>query len=166
MAQTINAIVLGRRDTMAAWMEQNPIPLNGELVIATDLNRIKLGDGKTRFADLPFIGTDGKNIEVAFEGDVLKVRREGDPDWISIIVKGLIDGKDTKKPSRGQKGDKGDATVLTISEDGYAILDGVKTDTLIKANPTELLTYVNGKAVLWNIGIVNGEPVLNWRDKV
>lgn len=183
MAQEIKAIVLGRADTLDKWTEHDPIPRKGELIVVTDTGRIKIGDGAKHFSELPVVGTDGKSLEFVIEGDLLKIRKEGTTTWSEIIAKGppgntpvlsidehtgnwLVDGKDTEKPSRGVKGDKGEATVLTISEDGYAELDGVKTSTLMRANPTELLTYVNGKAVLWNVGIVNGEPVLNWRDKV
>ncbi len=175
--QKIDAIVLGRRDTLARWTENDPIPMAGELVIATDVSRMKLGDGKRRFTELPFIGTDGRGLEFAVDGDLLKIRLEGEKKWTEIIAKGppgkaptieideetenwKIDGVDTGKPSRGKEGAKGEATKLTISEDGYAVLDGVRTGTLMRAHPTELVTYINGVKHNWSVGVVNDEVVL------
>lgn len=47
-----------RQDTYENWMEHNPVLLNGELAIVrigVDIIKIKVGDGKRRFSDLPFV---------------------------------------------------------------------------------------------------------------
>lgn len=178
--QVIKAIVQGRYGTLEAWKEENPVPLPMELIYVTDLNRFKVGDGERAFRDLPFVGQDGKSLEYKIEGDLLYVRREGETTWNPLIVKGppgrtvipeigdngnwFLEGTDTGLPSRGVKGDKGEATVLTISDDGYAVLDGVKTRTLMKAHPTELTMYIDGKKYYWSMGVINDKPVFSWRE--
>lgn len=43
-----------RRGTDAQWASTNPILLSGELGYVTDLKRYKIGDGSTRWIDLPY----------------------------------------------------------------------------------------------------------------
>lgn len=51
-----------RRDTEARWDSENPILHEGELGYVTDLNNYKIGDGTTRWADLPFVATGGGGV--------------------------------------------------------------------------------------------------------
>lgn len=46
-----------RYDTLENWSKVNPILEYGELVIVTDNNttKLKAGNGKTRFNDLPYV---------------------------------------------------------------------------------------------------------------
>lgn len=47
-----------KTDTSANWELVNDfIPLKGEIIIYSDLNRIKLGDGETKVNDLEFSGS-------------------------------------------------------------------------------------------------------------
>lgn len=69
---TVNARVLARRDTTAAWNEKRSfIPMRGEIIIYMDHGRIddgygnmvnvpgiKIGDGNAYLIDLPFVGND------------------------------------------------------------------------------------------------------------
>ena len=49
-----------KRDTAANWsvVEETFVPLNGEIIFYSDLNKIKIGDGSHKLALLPFIGGD------------------------------------------------------------------------------------------------------------
>ena len=58
MAQVINTTFKLKRGTAARWAEVNPILQQGEPGFVYDENRLKIGDGKTAWNDLPYI--DGK----------------------------------------------------------------------------------------------------------
>jgi hypothetical protein len=58
MAQVINTTFKLKRGTAARWAEVNPILSEGEPGFVYDANRLKIGDGKTAWNDLPYI--DGK----------------------------------------------------------------------------------------------------------
>ena len=58
MAQVINTTFKLKRGTAARWAEVNPILEQGEPGFVYDENRLKIGDGKTPWNDLPYI--DGK----------------------------------------------------------------------------------------------------------
>ena len=62
--KTFNARVRNKRDTSANWTANNPVLLNGEIIIvdtaAGDV-RYKVGDGSKRYSQLPF--TDEAIIE-------------------------------------------------------------------------------------------------------
>ena len=47
-----------RHDTAANWVAANPRLLAGEIVIETDTNRMKLGDGTNIWASLPYFPYD------------------------------------------------------------------------------------------------------------
>lgn len=58
MATTVNTTFKLKRGTAARWAEVNPILEQGEPGFVYDENRLKIGDGKTPWNDLPYI--DGK----------------------------------------------------------------------------------------------------------
>ena len=178
--QVIRAIILSRSDKEENWMDGDPVLMEDEIVIVKDLGRFKIGDGVRRFSELPLFPRDGRSIEVTTQGDMVGVRREGDPDWQWIIAMGpkgdpgetiiptigendnwFIKGEDTGHPSRGKKGE---ATKLTISDDGYAVLDGVRTGTLMRAHPAELTAYVDGVKHLWSVGVINDDLVIHIKE--
>lgn len=76
---TFNTTFKLKRGTAARWAELNPILAAGEPGFVYDTNRLKIGDGKTAWNDLPYI--DGKrevsNFDYAFEFPVI-----GDPNVI------------------------------------------------------------------------------------
>ncbi len=178
--QVIKAIVQGRYGKLKEWEELNPIPRAMELIFVTDMNRFKAGDGERTFKELPYVGTDGRSIQYEIEGDILKIRLQGETEWKKIIAKGppgdtiiptvgengnwFIKNQDTGLPSRGLKGDKGEATKITLSEDGYWELDGVKSKVLARSQPTELVTYVNGKKHNWRLGVINDDLVVTIKE--
>lgn len=47
-----------KRDTLINWVESNPVLLEGEVAVvwlASDLVKIKIGDGERHFIDLPYV---------------------------------------------------------------------------------------------------------------
>jgi major tropism determinant Mtd-like protein len=51
-----------KRGTAADWAAENPVLQDGELGVETDTPTIKVGDGETRFADLPSISGGGSGV--------------------------------------------------------------------------------------------------------
>jgi len=53
-----------KKDTSTNWSKaKNFIPKENEMIIYTDFNSIKIGNGKTKVNDLPFIDNNEYNIE-------------------------------------------------------------------------------------------------------
>ena len=65
MATVLNTTFKLKRGTAARWAEVNPILEQGEPGFVYDENRLKVGDGKTPWNDLPYI--DGKREVVNFD---------------------------------------------------------------------------------------------------
>lgn len=57
MAITINTRIQNKNDLLSNWVEADPILLKGELatvVLSSNVVKLKVGDGKTKFTDLPY----------------------------------------------------------------------------------------------------------------
>ena len=65
MAQTITTTFQLRRDTTANWMALTVAPANGEPCWDTDKSMLKIGDGKTLYKDLPYVGGEKADHYVA-----------------------------------------------------------------------------------------------------
>jgi len=46
-----------RRDTLVNWTNANPVLGLGEPSVVSDTGQMKVGDGVTRWVDLPYVGT-------------------------------------------------------------------------------------------------------------
>lgn len=63
-----------KKDTSTNWSKaKNFIPKENEIIIYTDFNDMKIGDGKTKINDLPFI----TNTEYFVEEDILVINTKG-----------------------------------------------------------------------------------------
>lgn len=59
--KTLNARVITKNDTKANWDKAtNFVPKKGELIIYTDLLKVKVGDGATSVIDLPYANENGE----------------------------------------------------------------------------------------------------------
>lgn len=68
--------VLIKKDTSKNWSKaKNFIPKKNEIILYTDFepNGIKIGDGKTKVGDLPFVN----NAEYSVEEDTLVINVKG-----------------------------------------------------------------------------------------
>lgn len=65
--KTIKVVLLLRKDSLANWQSNNPVLRSGEMSYVTDLGRCKIGDGITRWNDLPYFALqtdlDGLDFE-------------------------------------------------------------------------------------------------------
>lgn len=55
-------LIVIRRDTTAAWASANPVLAAGEFGLDTTLGKIKVGDGTTAWASLPFQGGGSRSV--------------------------------------------------------------------------------------------------------
>ena len=75
MARVIKITFQLRRGLHDKWIEENPILSEGEPAFETDTFRLKIGDGKTAYQALPYIGGDGSEDDarvVDFKYNLLK----------------------------------------------------------------------------------------------
>ena len=83
--KVVKAVLLLRKDSLANWQTNNPILRAGEMSYVTDLGRCKVGDGQSRWTQLPFFMLETDYME-ATSGIVLKPEstwRNGAGDPIS-----------------------------------------------------------------------------------
>lgn len=60
--KTLQTRFILKNDTSANWTSNNPILLKGEIGIATDLNKIKIGDGTKNWNDLAYVGISVEEV--------------------------------------------------------------------------------------------------------
>ena len=72
-SQTINGTVLLRNDTAANWATKNPTMGKGEIGIASDISKIKIGDGLTAWNSLSYLGSP---VSACTAGDYYAVNTE------------------------------------------------------------------------------------------
>lgn len=51
----VKAVIQLRRATEQEWIDYNPILRMGEPALSTDKNRLKVGNGKDHWSDLPYL---------------------------------------------------------------------------------------------------------------
>ncbi|HGH9060169.1 TPA: hypothetical protein ACNZD0_001796, partial [Streptococcus pyogenes] len=109
--------VLFDRKDAAEWQKLNPVVDDGELVVELDTHRLKVGDGKLTYNDLPYYeGPQGESITK------IQLSENGD---LSV----WIGEKETKLGNiKGQKGDKG-TSITDITKDGETLTIKLSDDT-------------------------------------
>ncbi|EQL78315.1 hypothetical protein HMPREF1226_0027 [Streptococcus pyogenes UTMEM-1] len=109
--------VLFDRKDAAEWQKLNPVVDDGELVVELDTHRLKVGDGKLNYNDLPYYeGPQGESITK------VQLSENGD---LSV----WIGDKETKLGNiKGQKGDKG-TSIADITKVGETLTITLSDDT-------------------------------------
>lgn len=73
--KTLKTRIQNKRGTTAEWATgtaPNFVPLDGELIVYKDVNKIKIGNGTSKVGDLPFVAADGLSaLEYNFTGEVV-----------------------------------------------------------------------------------------------
>jgi hypothetical protein len=124
-----------KRGTAAAFYNVNPILLNGQPGFEYDTNKLKIGDGRTHWRDLPYIGDhskpkDGKSayqlwIEEGHSGTVEDFLESliGEPGkstyeiWLSLGNEGTV--VDFINSIQGEKGDRGYSAYEIWIQEGH-----------------------------------------------
>lgn len=151
MAQIIKTVFQFRRGTTAEWLaNQGCIPAPGEPCFDLELHTLKIGDGKTTYAELPAIGgvqlkvaADGKSI--VLEDDVFKLA-------------GFNAAEVGAQPRKNAEGKLEWVVPSTETVDGLkATVAGLKTDV------TNLQTNVTN---IQNIITPSGEGAVSLLDRI
>ena len=134
---------------------QNGAVLNDVTSIANGIRVTYTKDGKTQTADI-VNGTDGKDGKDGKDGANGKDGKDGAAGAAGKNGTNGTNGTNGKDGKDGKDGTPG--TVITISEDGYWVLDGVKSDK--KAVGQDGTNGTNGKdgkdGISWEIKEVDG----------
>lgn len=127
-------IIQGRfqfqRGTHKEWTDSDLILLDGELAIESDTSKIKIGNGRSLYKDLPYIEIGKIGVKDLTEEDLKKITGEkgekgdpftyddltaeqklelrGEPGKDGYTPKKGVDYFDGKPGGKGDKGDKGD----------------------------------------------------------
>lgn len=70
-----------RADTTGNWLNANPVLLRAEIGLEEDSGKIKIGDGKTTWADLPYFAvgmTKEQILETFFPINTIRVVVDGE----------------------------------------------------------------------------------------
>lgn len=82
MARKIKTIFQVRRAFSEQWQERNPILRVGEPGFSIDEGKLKIGDGKTAWNELPYIGGDIEQGGVINKKTFFEFPSIGDPNFI------------------------------------------------------------------------------------
>lgn len=97
--------IMFQRGTKAEWENSKLILLDGELAVESDTSKIKIGDGKSKYIDLPYIEIGNIRVSDLSEEDIKKVTgpkgEKGDPMTFEDL------NPEQKKELKGEKGDPG-----------------------------------------------------------
>ena len=146
--------VQNKRDTKANWEANNPVLAEGEIgLVLDDKNSYKVGDGVTKWNDLPLRGYNG-NIVSKFGDDFNSVISQG---GITNLLKYIV-GNDNKIEIGGSNFDVLDnvktAGFYVLTTNGFPAYHMlVTTDNMLHGYNQWLF----GNLVLTNGAIINGE---------
>ena len=109
----IKAVIQFRRGTEQEWIDVNPTPRIGEPCFSTDVGRVKIGDGESKWSELDYIGGEGTDfyIEDPEGGQILLYNAEterwenynlADEDSIIYLTDKGLSLKGYKEAAQGQ----------------------------------------------------------------
>lgn len=102
-----------KRDTTANWEAKNPVLWSGEIGLVMDPGqaiRLKVGDGTTKWKDLAFFASNGKELELQRGTTHIQWRLKGDTTWIDLVALSSL---------KGDKGDTGASNYQLAQSEGF-----------------------------------------------
>lgn len=122
--QTVQGIVLFRRDTSADWeTNRTGVPKDGEPCWNSETHELRVGDGVTAYENLPVIGAGAASTATHYEGT-----REGDETDTEVIERVLSGASPNKDDIFVVKtlisGDKYSFTAYVYNGTAWAAMDG------------------------------------------
>lgn len=88
--QQILTRIVVRNDSVANWESANPVLLKGEMGVATDINKIKIGDGIKTWKELSYSGISMDEVLAAVPRDTYTIldnsENKTDAEMLSTIV--------------------------------------------------------------------------------
>ena len=97
-----------QRATKKEWEDSNIVLLDGELALESDTTKIKAGDGKTPYVDLPYISIGDFSFADLTEEEKARVKgAKGDPFTYDDFTQKQLDQLKGEKGDRGATGPQG-----------------------------------------------------------
>ena len=98
-----------QRATKKEWEDSNIVLLDGELALESDTTKIKAGDGKTPYTELPYITIGNVSFSEISEEDKKNLKGDkGDPFTYSDFTEAQLVALKGEKGDTGAQGPKGD----------------------------------------------------------
>ena len=165
-----------QRGTKAEWEESDIVLLDGEIAIESDTTKMKAGDGKTVYRDLPYISIGDFSFADLSEEDKKRVQgKKGDPFTYEDFTQKQLDALKGKKgePFRFEDftkeqlaslvGPKGDAFKFEDFTEEQLEKLGVYITDISKKGDDNIITFKGGKQLVVKDG-KNGENGKDGRD--
>ena len=153
--QTVQGIVLFRRDTSADWeTNRTGVPKDGEPCWNSETHELRVGDGVTAYENLPVIGANAGSTATHYEGT-----REGDETDAEVIERVLSGASPNKDDIFVVKtlisGDKYSFTAYVYNGTAWAAMDGNYNaenvyfdEDLLTTSEIGNITLTNGQATI------------------
>lgn len=157
--QTVQGIVLFRRDTSADWeTNKTGVPKDGEPCWNSETHELRVGDGVTAYENLPVIGAGAASTATHYEGT-----REGDETDTEVIERVLSGASPNKDDIFVVKtlisGDKYSFTAYVYNGTAWAAMDGNYNaenvyfdEDLLTTSEVGHITLTNGQATIPSTG--------------
>ena len=98
--KTLQTRFVLKNDTLANWTANNPVLLKGEIGIAIDQNKIKIGDGTKKWSELKYMGLSTEEINTLISGasdNVYTVEATSSQTDVEAITAAVTAAKATAK---------------------------------------------------------------------
>lgn len=165
-----------QRATKAEWEQSEIVLLDGEIAIESDTTKMKAGDGRTVYRDLPYISIGDFSFADLSEEDKKRVQgKKGDPFTYEDFTQKQLDALKGKKgePFRFEDftkeqiaslvGPKGDAFKFEDFTEEQLEKLGVYITDISKKGDDNIITFKGGKQLVVKDG-KNGENGKDGRD--
>ena len=157
--QTVQGIVLFRRDTSADWeTNKTGVPKDGEPSWNSETHELRVGDGVTAYENLPVIGAGAASTATHYEG--IREGSETDAEVIERVLSGASPNKDDIFVVKTLiSGDKYSFTAYVYNGTAWAAMDGNYNaenvyfdEDLLTTSEVGNITLTNGQATIPSTG--------------
>lgn len=158
-----------QRATKKEWEDSDIVLLDGEIAIESDTTKMKAGDGRSVYADLPYISIGDFSFSDLSEEDKKRVQgKKGDPFTYEDFTQKQLDALKgekgepfkyedfTKEQLASLVGPKGDAFKFEDFTDEQLEKLGVSITDISKKGDENIITFKGGKQLVVKDG-KNGE---------
>ena len=147
-----------RRGSTAEWASKNPTLEAGEIGVeftSADEVKMKVGNGTSPWASLPYVAGDGSPVEMRVSGGYIQYSNDG-VEWENLISVASLKG------DPGAKGDPGTPVQMRASG---TLLQWKYTTASIWTTLFDLATLASGGVrPMVNGDIVNNQPVFMYNE--
>lgn len=138
-----------RRDTSTNWSVNNPTPANGEPCYETDTRKFKIGDGVTKYTNLPYQGGGSGGGGATIDDSTISSTSTWSSSKINSTKNDIYDAIKANKTELSE--------FKTETSTDFSAVNSALNE---KANLTDLALKQNTLVSGTNIKTINGETIL------